>query len=315
MRTAAIVGTGRIGTSIGAALRARGVATYLLDADADAARAAQERGAGTAGPPPRPVDIAVLAVPPAEVAPVLAARQAQGLARCYTDTAGVKLLPQRAIVARGCDLTTLVSGHPLVSGAWDGSATPAAGVFEDQPWVLTPTRLTSDDALNAGLELVSLCGAVPILADHAAHDHAMALVSHAPQLVAVLLAARLRDVDEATLRLAGQKVRDMTHAVDGHTAVWADVLTANASPVAEELDAFAADLASVAAVLRRHAADAAAPPGDGGASRGAAADALGRLLERGTEGRGRLPTGTAPWTAVGHGPPRTPAQSVPEVTP
>ncbi|SOD64427.1 prephenate dehydrogenase [Streptomyces zhaozhouensis] len=289
MRTAAIVGTGRIGTSVGAALRARGVVTYLLDVDPDAVRVAQGQGAGTTQPPPGPVDIAVLAVPPAQVAHALAAQQGRGLARCYTDTASVKVRPQRQVAAGGCDLTTLVGGHPLVRADHDGPTVASPGLFDGRPWVLTPTGLTSGAALNTCLELVSLCGAVPVLADPAAHDGAMALVSHAPRLVAALLAARLRDVDNATLRLVGQGVRDMTRAAEGSPALWSDVLTANAHPVAEVLEALAADMTSAAGDLRRRAAIAPATPGDGDAGSEPPGDALVRLLERGVEGRGRLP--------------------------
>jgi prephenate dehydrogenase len=73
----------------------------------------------------------------------------------------------RQIEELGCDLSNLVGGHPLVSAAQDGPLTHRAEMFEDHPWVLTPTRLTSGPALNAPLELVSLCGAVPVLAAHA----------------------------------------------------------------------------------------------------------------------------------------------------
>ncbi|MGQ4727387.1 MULTISPECIES: prephenate dehydrogenase [Streptomyces] len=292
MRTAAIVGTGRIGRSIGTALRARGVATYLLDIDAEAVRVAQELGAGTAQPPPRPVDIAVLAVPPEQVARVLAVQQKQGLARCYTDTAGVKVRPQRQIEASGCDLTSLVGGHPLVTDDHDGPPAARAELFEGRPWVLTPTGLTSDAALNASLELVSLCGAVPVLADHAAHDRTMALVSHTPRLIATLLASRLRHADNATLRLAGQGVRDMTRAAGGNPALWTDILTANAQPVAEVLDALAADISSAATILRRRADHASGPSEDGEVAGERPGEALARLLELGIKGRNRLPSGT-----------------------
>lgn len=51
MRTVAIVGAGVIGCSVGLALRRHGVVTYLIDTDAGAARAAEDRGAGIAAEP------------------------------------------------------------------------------------------------------------------------------------------------------------------------------------------------------------------------------------------------------------------------
>ncbi|UWS70044.1 prephenate dehydrogenase/arogenate dehydrogenase family protein [Streptomyces noursei] len=107
MHTAAVVGTGLIGTSIALALSARGVTTHLLDRDPDRVRIAVARGAGTPGPPSEPVDIAVIAVPPSRTARALAEHQRAGLARVYTDVASVKALPhpcwKARLALRGCD--------------------------------------------------------------------------------------------------------------------------------------------------------------------------------------------------------------------
>ena len=92
-----VIGTGLIGTSVALALCERGTTVWLSDSDPASARLAADIGAGTVlpkgGPPAGPADVAVLAMPPAAVAPSLAAAQARGLARCYTDVASVKELP------------------------------------------------------------------------------------------------------------------------------------------------------------------------------------------------------------------------------
>jgi prephenate dehydrogenase len=93
MHSAVVVGTGLIGTSIALALRERVVSTYLLDADESAARTAEANGAGLAERPPGRADIAVLAVlavPPAQVAVALADAQKGGIACSYTDVASVR---------------------------------------------------------------------------------------------------------------------------------------------------------------------------------------------------------------------------------
>ncbi|MFD4259388.1 prephenate dehydrogenase/arogenate dehydrogenase family protein [Streptomyces sp. NPDC058534] len=185
MRSVVIVGAGVIGRSVGLALRRHGVTTYLDDADPEAALAGERCGAGFAARPPRQADIAVLAVPPDQVAPVLAEHQKLGTARCYTDVSGVKVRLHREVRAYGCDLTSLVSGAPVVGGGVS-PAQPRADLFDGRPWALTPTEATGNLALNCALELVALCGAVSVLLDPEAHDRAVALVSHAPHLVASL---------------------------------------------------------------------------------------------------------------------------------
>ncbi|MGA5419733.1 prephenate dehydrogenase [Streptomyces lavendulocolor] len=284
MRSAAIVGTGLIGTSVALALRAGGTVTHLIDTDPRAARTAEALGAGTTGMPRDVVDLAVVAVPPTQVAPVLASLQVQGVARFYTDVAGVKSLPRREAEALGCDLTSMVGGHPLAGGERSGPLTARADLFEGRPWVLVPSEATSTQALNCALELVALCGATSVLLDAETHDRAMALVSHTPHLLCSLAAARLSDLDESVLRLAGHGLRDITRIADGNPALWADVLAANAGPVAAALDAFATDVREAADALRALADD-----NGQGSERTRGGDRLSLSLQKGADGRSGIP--------------------------
>ncbi|NUR30299.1 MAG: prephenate dehydrogenase/arogenate dehydrogenase family protein, partial [Catenulispora sp.] len=101
MRSALVVGTGLIGTSIALALSRRGVDVYLHDADESAARTAASLGAGRATLPAQPVDIAILAVPPARIGDVLAKAQQQQWARVFTDVGSVKTRVHGAAEAAG----------------------------------------------------------------------------------------------------------------------------------------------------------------------------------------------------------------------
>src|SRR5689334_8157749 len=60
MRTAAVIGTGLIGTSAALALTSRGVTVHLSDADPDSVRTAASLGAGKAGLAEEPVDLATV---------------------------------------------------------------------------------------------------------------------------------------------------------------------------------------------------------------------------------------------------------------
>jgi prephenate dehydrogenase len=115
-----------------------------------------------------------------------------------------------------------------------------------------------------------------VLADPAAHDRWVALISHAPHLVASAMAARLEHAPPQALDLAGPGLRDVTRIAAGDPALWSQILSANAAPVAEVLAAVAADLADAARAL----AD-----GDGdGPGKVVAA-----LLDRGQAGVARIP--------------------------
>ncbi|MFH8344495.1 prephenate dehydrogenase [Streptomyces sp. NPDC018045] len=257
MRTLAVVGTGLIGTSLALAAARQGVTVYLQDSDAAAVRTAAALGAGTPGPPPEPVDLAVIAVPPSLVATVLAQQQARGLASTYTDVASVKYEPERAVLAGAPDPTRYIGGHPLAGRERSGPLAARVDLFQDRVWVLTPSRLTSRTALDRALSLIGLCGAVPLVMQSKAHDDAVALTSHVPHVMASLMAARLREGPPQATRLAGQGLRDVTRIAGGDSRLWSDILQANAGAVAGVLTDLQTDLAELLTALRdlAHPAD------------------------------------------------------------
>jgi prephenate dehydrogenase len=305
--SAVVVGTGLIGTSVALALRERGSSVWLQDRDLASAELAAGMGAGTvlpsSGPPGGPADVAVLAVPPAAVAVELAAAQDRGLARCYTDVASVKELPLRQARELGCDLRSYVPGHPLSGRERSGPAAARADLFLGRPWVICPLPENDADAVLLVTGLSMACGAQPVHASVAEHDQWVALVSHAPHVVATAMAAALESAEPGALALAGQGLRDVTRVAAGDPGLWLQILTANAGPASEVLTGIAAELQQVAAVLER-AAGARGGGARGGGDRGGgdrgggdrdpagrelAGKELAELLERGRTGVGRIP--------------------------
>ena len=306
--SAVVIGTGLIGTSIALALSEQGVTVWLADHDPAAARLAADLGAGKVlpeplgaaergqgspeaaappGGPPRAqegpwADLAVLAVPPAAVAPSLAAAQARRLARWYTDVASVKALPLRQASELGCDLASFVPGHPLSGRERSGPAAARADLFLGRPWVICPGPLTSPEAVAAVADLVRRCRGELVRADADEHDHWVALVSHAPHVVAAAMAAQLTDAPGGALGLAGQGLRDVTRIAGGDSGLWTQILAANAPPVARVLADVAADLAAVAEAL----AETGAPPQ---AAEPPSVKLLAGLLEEGSAGVARIP--------------------------
>jgi prephenate dehydrogenase len=282
VRTALVIGTGLIGTSVALALAGRGVRVYLRDHDPDRARTAAALGAGTAEEPEGPVDLAVVAVPPAHVAQTIAEAMRHGVARGFLDVASVKGGPRRELEELGCSLTRYLGTHPMAGAERSGPLAGTADLFEGRPWVLTPTGATDTEVLNLALELVALCRAVPVVMDADAHDRAVALVSHTPQLLSSMVAARLEDADETAVRLCGQGIRDVTRIAASDPALWLDILSANPGPVADILAAVAADLDETVRALRALQSADEAKRDDG-------AQGIADVLRRGNAGRERVP--------------------------
>ena len=190
-----VVGTGLIGTSVALALCEQGVPVWLADRDPAAVALAVDIGAGqrlpAGGVPGGPADVAVLAVPPAAVAAELQAAQHRGLARAYTDVASVKELPLAAARALRCDLSSYVPGHPLSGRERSGPAAAKADLFAGRPWVLCPQKDNDDKAISLVTGLAEACRALVVAVPAPEHDQWVALVSHAPHVVAAAMAARL----------------------------------------------------------------------------------------------------------------------------
>jgi len=294
-RQVAVIGTGLIGTSVALALRQHGADVWLWDREPAAAALAADLGAGRIlpslenGSGPGPADVALIAVPPAEVAGVLAIVQRAGLAHCYTDVASVKALPLAQARDAGCDISRYVPGHPLAGRERSGPAAARADLFLGRAWALCPAPETSDAALATVTALVTACGAEPVVTDAGRHDRWVALVSHAPHVVAAAMAAQLapEPVPPEALSLAGPGLRDATRIAVGDAGLWTQILTGNAGPVAAVLAAVAADLGEAARILAEVAEVAEAGPGASPVPE--ASKELTGLLEQGRAGVARIP--------------------------
>jgi prephenate dehydrogenase len=281
-RSVVVVGTGLIGTSIALALREHDAEVWLADRDPAAARLAAGIGAGRplpdAGPPGGPAELAVLAMPPAATGPALAVAQAAGLARWYTDVASVKELPLASARELGCDISAFVPGHPISGRERSGPAAARADLFLGRPWVLCPAAETSANAVTAAAAMAVACGAQPIRMSADEHDRWAALVSHAPHVVATVVAAMLRTAPDAALALAGQGLRDVTRIAAGDSELWTQILAANAGHAAEVLAGLSADLATAAGILEEIAKGGHGAP-----------ERLAGLLDLGRAGVARIP--------------------------
>jgi prephenate dehydrogenase len=285
LTSAVVIGTGLIGTSVALALRDHGVTVWLADADPASAQLAADIGAGCLLPEDGAAggraDVAVLAVPPPAVAEELRSAQQRALAHCYTDVASVKQLPLGQARELGCDLASYVPGHPLSGRERSGPAAARADLFLGRPWVVCPLPENDAHAVSVVTSLAGLCGGQPVEVSVAEHDQWVALVSHAPHVVAVAMAARLAEAPVSALALAGQGLRDVTRIAAGDTGMWSQILAANSGPASNVLRDVAAELSGAADALDRMAAAEGSPAAE--------LAEISELLDRGRAGVSRIP--------------------------
>ena len=280
MKSAHIAGSGLIGTSIGLALTRAGVRVTLTDLDPENARRAAELGAGVAGMPDGRVDVFVAAAPPHAVPEVLERAISLDLASTFTDVAGVKAGPLRTVSHRHPEVDSLVGGHPMAGRERSGPGAARIDLFEGRPWIVTPLPGTAPGHAERVELLATLCGAVPVRMGADEHDRAVALVSHAPHVVAALVAGRLARAEAAAIGVSGTGIRDITRVAESDPDPWVSLLRENSRPVAAVLRALRSDLDTAVTALEALDHD----PDDL-----EAAQAVRTLLINGNTGRARLP--------------------------
>lgn len=274
-----VVGAGLLGTSIGLALRRRGIDVALTDLSAENIRIATGLGAANLGADdlgnggaeqPR---LVVVAVPPdhlaEEIVDALTATDA-----VVTDVGSVKAAPLEAVRARvpAEALPRYVGGHPMAGSERSGPFAASAALFDGRPWAVTPHETAAPAAVEMVIALAEACGAAPVRFSPAEHDEAVARTSHLPHLLAALVAGRMTEAPRAHLALSGQGVRDVTRIAAGDPGLWQQIVAANSSALGALLHAVRDDVDTLLAALEH---------GD--------RDAVGALLDRGVAGTAAIP--------------------------
>jgi len=271
-----IVGSGLLGTSIGLGLTNLGVDVSLEDSSPAVLSLAKDFGAGRALNKEDNVALVIVCVPPDVAAETISSAIKRFPEAVVTDVASVKSSILTEVTASGAELSHYVGSHPMAGREKGGALSGRPDLFVGRPWVITVEENTSSQAVNVVEQLALDLGATPIRMTAQEHDHAVALISHAPQVISSLLAARLSVADDSDLALAGQGVRDTTRIAASDPKLWLQILSANATELLPVLKDFETDLATVIHALEQ--VD----------SLGSLAK-LGKALEAGNQGIARLP--------------------------
>ena len=271
-----IVGTGLIGTSIGLALRSKGLEVFLEDSSPAVLNLAIDFGAGKkyeAGLEPQ---LVIVCTPPDVTAQVIAGELLAHEAATVTDVASVKGTVLTALQQQGVELTNYVGSHPMAGREQTGVLAGRGDLFTGRPWVITPSTDSSRESVLLVESLAHDLGATIVSMDPLEHDKAVALVSHAPQIVSSLLAARLAGADRADVSLAGQGLRDTTRIAASDPNLWMQILSANSTQVSNVLRSVRDDLDQILDALTD-------------TSKPGALTSIGKLLESGNQGVAKIP--------------------------
>lgn len=265
-RPVGIVGLGLIGGSLGLDLQAAGVRVHgLVHRPVTAERATELCLATRVSVDPAVLadcGLVVLALPLDRLlhpAPSLLAALPQGAV--VTDVGSVK----QSVLARWRHRHGFVASHPMAGTARSGVEAGQPRLFEGRPWVATPDDHTDPQALLVVRQLAELVGARWLTCDAAAHDRAVALISHLPVLVsAALLEAAdqgARASEDGTLpalvrSLASSGFSDTTRVGGGNPELGTLMARCNQKAVLEGLATYRQTITELEAMVKRQDWDA-----------------------------------------------------------
>jgi prephenate dehydrogenase len=158
---------------------------------------------------------------------------------------------KRAIVERAAaekHRSRFVPGHPMAGHPEGGVANARADLFAGRRWILC-TEGADADAVALVEGLVRALGAEPVLLDAEAHDRAVALTSHVPQLMASALAVLSAEQDAGAA--AGPAFASATRVAGGAESMWRDIFETNPDAVASALKRLGSELDAVAKGLEQ----------------------------------------------------------------
>lgn len=242
----AILGTGLIGGSFGLAVRQAFPDAHVVGWDRpEVAKVAVSRGAVEAavmnlGDAVARADLIYVALSIGATLELLpeVARHAKAGA-LVTDACSVKEKVVRCAIDHFRGATRFLGGHPLAGKELSGIEHADASLFCGAKYALIAAADDSDLRLARFAGLLAALGAEPVWLDAAAHDRAVAAISHLPQLLTVALARVLRNATDPTglpLALAGPGSRDALRLAGSPYSLWRDICIANRENITAALD-------------------------------------------------------------------------------
>jgi prephenate dehydrogenase len=271
-----IIGAGLLGTSIGLSLRNIGVDVSLEDSSPAVQSLAADFGAGRNLNPADEVSLVVVCVPPDVTASTVITALERFPKAVVTDVASVKAAILEEVVSGSSHAKRYVGSHPMAGREKGGALSGRPDLFIGRPWVVAVEDSTDAAAVDVVEKLALDLGATTVRLSSLEHDRAVALISHTPQVISSLLAARLAGADEFDLALAGQGVRDTTRIAASDPKLWLQILSMNSEQLIPVLKSFQKDLSEVLTALEDVS-------GAGSLAK------IGSSLEKGNLGISRLP--------------------------
>lgn len=240
-RRIAIVGVGFMGTSLGLAIKKKGLAQTVIGIGRHETSLREATDIGAIDESTldlqkgiQNVDLIVLATPVNSIIDTL-----EIIGRTYkrgciiTDLGSTKA----SIVEKADKVlhhsVLFVGSHPLVGSEKKGPTYAAGNLYEGSVCLMTPTDKTNRLAKDKIKQFWSQLGVTVKTLSPQEHDEALAYVSHLPHLMAFAL---MKAVPDQMFDYAAGGLKDTTRIAASDPEVWRDIALSNNKPLLKALD-------------------------------------------------------------------------------
>jgi prephenate dehydrogenase len=198
-------------------------------------------------------DIILLATPVGQMPQIFGALRGALLPHALVTDAGSTKQDVVAAARAGLGerIGQFIPAHPIAGREKSGVTAAEASLYVDRQVVLTPLPENREEDVARIASLWQACGARVQQLSPATHDAVFAAVSHLPHMLAYALVddiARRPNADELFSFAAGG-FRDFTRIASSSPEMWRDIALNNRAALLGEIDAYAASLARLRALV------------------------------------------------------------------
>jgi len=257
-----VIGVGLIGGSLALALREAGVCREVVGCDRDSAHLSRakelgiiDRGETRADVAVEGADVILLAVPLMAMRPVMEqiAPVIENTGAVVTDVGSAKgsvVADARAVL--GAAVAGFVPGHPIAGRECSGPEAAFPELFRGRRVLVTPLEENAPEAVNRVEAMWQATGAEVERMSVSHHDHVLAATSHLPHMLAFGLVDCLASMEEKReiFRYAAGGFADFTRIASSDPEMWRDICLANREEILWMVEAFNAEMADIARLIR-----------------------------------------------------------------
>lgn len=258
----ALIGLGLIAGSMALAMRRGGLAGHIVGTARTPETRDTARDLGlcdeisdSAAKAVHNADLVVLAVPVGAmeaVAREIGPHLKDGAT--VTDVGSVKSAVIAAVAPHLPEGVDFVPGHPLAGTEKSGPKSGFAELFDNRFCLLVPPEGTAEDAVVRLRRLWEGIGASVEIMDAEHHDLVLAVISHAPHLIAYTMVGVADDMrritDSEVIKYSAAGFRDFTRIAASDPVMWRDVFLNNKDATLEILGRFTEELFALQRAIR-----------------------------------------------------------------